>query len=381
LNLIGQVAVLAGVDYALAEFAADALRLPRQHGEVLIVYGLVLVSHGVLNHVGVKVVTVLNELSAWYHLVGTALLVAALAAWAPRQPASFLLRHFVAPEPERSVTYVFWYASLVGLLQAQWTFTGYDASAHAAEETVGAREAAPCGIVTSVWVSGAAGWIMLLALTLAIRDLPAAAGAKNAFVYILDKSLGGRLGAAMLWMVIGAMWFCGLSTLTSNSRMLFAFARDGGLPGSARLASVSPRFRTPTWAVWSCVAIAFALAIWSRALSVIVAISTIGLYASYGLPIWLAWRARRRGKAERGPWNLGRWSSVVNAGAIVWIGIITVLFMLPPNERTGITFAALLGLLSTYYFAWARDRFEGPAQLKTSGQPAIQSRPTAGSES
>src|SRR6185369_2830727 len=102
------------------------------------------------------------------------------------------------------------------------------------------------------------------------------------------------------------------SSVTSNSRMLFAFARDGGAPFSSRLAEVSDRYKTPHWAVWTCVAIAFLLALWGNAYSVIVSISTIGLYAAYGLPIVLALLARRRGTLKMGPYRLGRWSTVVN---------------------------------------------------------------------
>jgi amino acid transporter len=361
LNLVGQVAVVAGVDYAFAALLRPMLGLADGRGTLLALYGVVLLSHGLLNHVGIRVVTVLNELSAWYHLLGTALLVGALWLWAPHQPAGFLLTRFVG-EATNGAHYPFAYACLVGLLQAQWTFTGYDASAHAAEETVGAQQAAPKGIVHSVLVSGVAGMVMLSAITIAIRDLPSAAAQHDdAFRYIILSALGGRLGNLLVWMVIGAMWFCGLSSVTSNSRMLFAFARDGGLPGARLLSKVSERFRTPAWAVWACVATAFLLALWSKAYSGIVSISTIGLYAAYGLPIALALRARRQQRCGRGPWSLGKWSSLVNAAALGWIGFITVLFMLPPNEWTGVTFGGLMALLALYYLAWARRHFRGPA--------------------
>ena len=162
-------------------------------------------------------------------------------------------------------------------MQAQWTFTGYDASAHVAEETKSAQEAAPRGIVTAVWVSAVAGFVMLVAVTLAIGNLEDAAAAQDPFIHVIRTALGGRLGGALVWMVIGAMWFCGLSSVTSNSRMLFAFARDGGAPLSAALARVSDRHRTPAVAIWVCVATAFVLEVWSRGYSVIVSISTIGL--------------------------------------------------------------------------------------------------------
>jgi amino acid transporter len=382
LNIIGLMAVLAGIDYPLADFVREAFGVPDDslHLRLLAIYAAILASHGLLNHFGIRLVTALNELSAWYHLLGTALIIGALWWWAPLQPASFLLTRFVGAMDDGTI-YPLVYACFVGLLQAQFTFTGYDASAHVSEETVNAQQAAPRGIVNSVWVSAVAGWIMLLVITLAIRDLDSAARATNPFIYVIQTALGGRLGAVVVWMVIGAMWFCGLSAVTSASRMLFAFARDGGAPASARLARVSDRHRTPATAVWVCVATAFLLAVWSGAYNVIVSISTIGFYASYGLPIVLALRARRAGWLERGPWHIGRWSATVNTIATVWIGFISVLFVLPPNQKTGYTFGLALVALAVYYFAWARTHFEGPKALKQLRDTAIPSRPASGSSS
>jgi amino acid transporter len=113
------------------------------------------------------------------------------------------------------------------------------------------------------------------------------------------------------------------------------------------------------------VVIAFLLALWGRAYSVIVSISTIGLYAAYGIPIFLALRARRRGRMVVGPWNLGRWSTPINVGALIWVVLITILFVLPPNERTGYTFAGLLVLLTTTWVVVAQDRFRGPPGLNS----------------
>ena len=52
-------------------------------------------------------------------------------------------------------------AFALSLLQAQWTYTGYDASAHVAEETVGARRASAWGVFLSVAVSAVAGLVVL----------------------------------------------------------------------------------------------------------------------------------------------------------------------------------------------------------------------------
>ena len=100
LNTLGQFAITAGIDYGLAEFLLPMLGLPpdspgyRTH--LLALYAALLASQALLNHVGVKIVARLNDLSAWYHLAGVALLVGALFFLAPRRELSFLLQPFTS---------------------------------------------------------------------------------------------------------------------------------------------------------------------------------------------------------------------------------------------------------------------------------------------
>src|SRR3989440_2138891 len=354
LNCIGQFAITAGIDYGLAQFVAALLGLPPGR-PVLAVYSAVLLSHAIMNPLGVRIVARLNDLAAWVHIFGVLVLVIGLVAFAPRQPVQFLLTRFTdAPRP-------YWLGFLLGLLQAGWTFTGFDASANVSEETHDPTRNAPWGIFLSVAVSALAGWALLLAVTLAIGDLPATAAAENPFIHVLRGALGTRAGGALVWVAILAMWFCGLSSVTSNSRMLFAFARDGGLPFSRQVAAVSARYRSPHVAGWISAAAAFAVALWSHAYSAMTALSTIALYASYGLPIWMGLRARRSGRWTRfGPWHLGRWSTAVNVAALLWIAALTVLFVLPPNQVAGYTFAGALAPVCAWWFLWMRSRFKGP---------------------
>ncbi len=358
-NFVGQLATTAGIDYGIALFMVDLLNLGP--GALLPIYGLLLLSHGLFNHYGIRTVAALNDLSVWYHVAVTLLLVAGFLLFAPRQPLSFA---FKTGFTTSQVPYA--WAFLIGLLQAQWTLTGYDASAHITEETVDPRRNAPWGMFNAVLISGVFGYLLLLAVTLGIQDLPAAAGAPNPFIHIAERAFGPKAGKALVWAILPAMWFCGLSSVTANARMIFAFARDRGLPGSSLLARVSPRYRTPAPAVWLSVGLAFLIALYSQAYGVIVSLSTIGLYVSYVIPILLVLRARRRGQwREIGPWNLGPWGGLVNALAALWVAFITVLFVAPPNQRTGYTFAGLSALLGLYYLAWVRGRFEGPKRLST----------------
>lgn len=376
LNLIGLVATVAGIDYGCAQFVVPLLGIKDTPAAEMIVFGLLLLSQGILNHIGIRTVARLNDFSALYHMLGVAVLVGALIFFAPRQPISFLFTRTFSTLTDKP----YWYGFLVGLLQAQWTYTGYDASAHTSEETKDARVRAPWGVYLSVAVSGFFGFIMLAFVTLAIKDLKGVAAADNPFIAILKGALGENGGQAVLWTVTIAMWFCGLSCVTSTSRMIFAFARDGGLPGSAHWCSISDRYRTPAKAIWLTALASFLLpcVVYGLVLAqpkslnftllypAVTGIGTIGLYLSYGIPILLKLRYARRGLWSRysdAPWNLGAWSVPVNCIALAWIAFITVLFVLPPNVLTGIIFGGLLILLGILYLSSARRRFRGPVRL------------------
>jgi amino acid transporter len=360
-NFTGQFAILAGISFGCAEFMTPLLGLEATYANKLIVYAAILFSQGLFNHIGIRLVARLNDFSAWYHMLGGAILVGALFFFAPKQPTSFLLKSGFTTLP-----YPYWWAFLLGLLQAQWTYTGYDASAHITEETVDPSRNAPWGLFNSVAISAVFGYVMLLAVTLSIQDLPIAAAAANPFIHIIETALGTTFGRIILWMVTLAMWFCGLSSVTSNSRMIFAFARDRGMPASQIWSRISTTYRSPAPAIWLAIGVAFLIAVYSRAYSVIVSISTIGLYISYGIPILLGLVAQHNGKwNHRGPWNLGKWSMPNAAVAVLWIAFITVLFVAPPNELTGYTFAGLTFFLITYYFIDVRHWFRGPQRMGT----------------
>ncbi len=379
LNLIGLVAAIAGIDYGAAQFMAPLLGMPDNVNSYMIVFGGLLVSHGILNHIGIRTVARLNDVSAVYHMVGVAVVVLALAIFAPKQSPGYLFTRTFTTMTDKP----YWFAFLSGLLQAQWTFTGYDASAHTIEETKDARVKAPWGIYLSVAVSGLFGYVMLALVTLAIKDLDKTAAAPNPFIYIFEQALGSVFGRVVLWIVTLAMWFCGLACVTSTSRMIFAFSRDNGMPFSPVWAKVSRRFRTPAAAVWLAVSLSFLLpclilgmvALQPKALDfsklypAVTGISTVALYLSYGLPLFLKVRAVRRGvwtSKTNGPWNLGNWSAPVAYVSLAWIAFITVLFIVPPNDLTGYIFGGTAVLLGFFFLVAVKGRFKGPVRQANS---------------
>jgi len=253
---------------------------------------------------------------------------------------------------------------VLALLQAQWTYTGYDASAHMAEETVMARLNSAWGMVLSVGVSAIAGYVMLMALTWCIPrgDVAATANDPYPVLYIVRNNLTPFFANAIAVIIGIAMWLCGVASVTSMGRMWYAFARDDGIPGSRWLKRVGGKHHTPFIAIIVTSLLSVAICVYAAAWFVVTSISTICLYLAYGIPIYLNLRNRIRKSGEfmtrdLAPWNLGRWSSALNAIAILWIAFITIVFMLPPNELVLWTMFGLGVLLTLYWHVSAKRTF------------------------
>jgi amino acid transporter len=364
-NIIGQLAAIAGIDYGCALFVTPLLGLDAAPGTLLIVYAAILLSHAVINHFGIRMVARLNDFSVTVHIVGVMAVVAALMIFAPKRPLAF----FVAPITSNTDGWPYWWAFIVGLLQAMWTFTGYDASASVSEETIDPRRRAPWGMVMAVAVSGVVGYLLLFALTISIQDIGRVLDAKDTggnpvppVLVILIDALGAGAGTGFAALAAMAMWFCGLSAVTWSSRVIWAFARDEGLPLSAIWKRVSATHGTPAPAIWLSVTTAFLAAVYSGAYAVVTSISTVGLYLSYIIPVCLLLRVRGTPREiARGPWHLGRFGAAVNTIAILWVIFLTVVLSLPDEMRAGKSILALTVVLGVWYGLAERRRFQGPA--------------------
>ena len=372
-NFLGQVAVTAGIDFGAAFFLNALLDLQfgftATRGHTILLFGLILLAHGLVNQFGVRLVALLNDISVWWHIVGVFLIVGVLVFKpAHHQSASFVFGHFV----NNTGWHAWWYVALLGLLLAQYTFTGYDASAHMTEETRDADRSGPRGIVSSILVSLVAGWILLIGVTFAIqnygKELASATGVPPAQIFI--DAAGLTLGKLLLLITVVAQLFCGMSSVTANSRMIYAFSRDGALPVSALWHRVNKRTRTPTNAIWLAAAAAFILGLpylWNTtAYAAVTSIAVIGLYIAYVTPTFL--RLRQGADFRPGPWQLGRWSRPIGIVAVTWVVIITILFMLPqvsPVTWTNFNYsvvavAVVVGFAGIWWLVSARKWFTGP---------------------
>src|SRR5712692_7412718 len=409
-NLIGQIGITAGIAYGAAITLDTLLHAwfpgvpasvfsitsagvsynPATQQVTLLIYAIILAVVAMLNIFGVRIVAFLNDISVWWHIVGVLLIVVGVVG------ATLLSFQFspgaggVSPATQvtgaavhgfNSVSTAFtpnqnfnasgfpiWYAFLLGLLLAQYTYTGYDASAHMTEETIGAERRAPWGVVMSVVVSAFAGYALLMALVAASPDLAAAGGFTNPVLYILQSRLSYVLGTLLFAVIFVAQFFCSMSSVTSNSRMIYAFSRDGAVPGHNLWHRLN-RGRTPRNAILLAVVCSFILAVPTVvdfvAYVAVTSIAVIGLYIAYAIPIFLRQFAS---DFKTGPWQLGAWSAPIGWIAVIWVAFISVLFMLPTAtpitasnfNYTPVVVLGVLVIVTVWWLVSARFWFKGP---------------------
>lgn len=252
------------------------------------------------------------------------------------------------------------WAVLTGLILPLYTLTGFDASAHAAEETKDAARVVPKGIVRAVLWSALLGGIMVCTFVLALENIPDAIGTGPGYLATLLERLPGPLHwtlAAGL-MLVNAL--CGLACMMSTSRMVYAFARDGGLPASSLLARVDPRRATPGPAIWSVAVAATLLTLWADAFAVLSTGCAVFLYLSYVSPIVAGLRAEGRSWQSKGPFDLGRLSRPCAWLAILGTAVLTLVGIQPPNQQVLLLIAGLLAALALLWWPLGeRRRFKG----------------------
>lgn len=374
LNLIGLVTVMAAIDFGAVEFLlgwaaplvgldVGAMTPGSLQALKVALTAVFLASQALANHRGIRLTSILTELSVWVNVAGALGLTLALFLLAKRQPVELLFtldNRTGTPGSPFPATGSGTWALILGFLMATYTITGYDASAHTAEETRDAQHKVPWGMVIAVAVSGVFGYAMIAAITLAIPDVGAALKAGGTVVHVMEVGLPPTLRYALLAIISLAQYFCGLATVTSMSRMIYAFARDGGLPGSHLWKRVSPRFRTPANAIWLGTGLACVFTLYAEVYSTITAVATIALYVSYGIPPLLGFFARGRTWTDLGPWNLGRLGRPIAGLAAIWVAFTAIVLVQPPNEKALWTLLGTIGLLGLYWLLSARTSFEGP---------------------
>ncbi|KAM0891634.1 hypothetical protein ACQ4PT_026275 [Festuca glaucescens] len=429
-NIVGQWAGTTSVDFSLAQLIQVIILLGTGDANgggylaskyvVLAIYALILFLHGLINNLPIHCLSWFGHLGAFWNITGILVLAILIPAVAKeRASVGFIFTHFNTDNGMGIHSKV--YILAVGLLMSQYSVLGYDASAHMTEETKNADRSGPIGIITAVALSSIFGWIYLVALTSVVIDIPYLLSPDNdaggnAIAQALYSTFRLRFGSgagavACLVVIAVAMFLCGLASITSNSRMGYAFSRDGAMPFSHVWYRVS-KHEVPLNMVWLSVIVAFVMALtvhgyaqffscgsfvkntfhglMNRCLTLtllcasylchalqslgsqvayqaMASIATIGLYISYALPIFFRVTTSRKSFIP-GPFHLGRYGVIVGWTAVLWVAFVTVLFSLPvaypvAKDDFNYTPVAVGGVLLLSVGSWvfhARFWFKGP---------------------
>jgi amino acid transporter len=400
LNLIGLVAVTASVDYGCATFLNLSLNAllgaetwAGTLNQAFLLFVIILIAHALINIFGARIIDVLQNVSVWWHVIGAAAVVLILV---------------IVPEKHQSMQFVFtehfnnsgffngntggggyWFYVLpLGFLLTQYTITGFDACAHVSEETIGASQAAAKGLWKSIFYSAIGGWILLLAFLFAATDVDAVNKGFGFSGAIFASALTPLAFKTVIIISTLGQFFCGMSCVTSMSRMTYAFSRDRAVPGW-RLWSKVNKNRTPVNGIIAgCVAGALLTlpALYNYngvpvAFYAVVSVCVIGLYVAFAIPIYL--RLRMGDRFVPGPWTLGKKYKVLGWIAVIEITVISIYFIMP-IAPAGVPFSdgfswsavnyapiAIGGavlLVALWWVVSARHWFTGP--VRTVDEPA-----------
>jgi amino acid transporter len=375
-NLVGLICVVSSVDVLLYQVFFQGILLSTVLKVDVSTWGywqefafvaIMLISQALFNHYGIGLTTKLTDLSGYLIFIITGLLIVSLLVFTPVALDFTRLVTItnvtgdagggVVPFHAGSIVFAF----LLGLSYVLYTLTGYDASAHTSEETHDAQVNVPKGMWQAVFWSWTVGLVMVATFILVMPSIKdGAAAGWNSFSYMFGAS---KMPFALaLILAIGLCvvnYICALAGLTSTSRMMFAFARDGGLPASKALSHVSTKYRTPTYAIWIAAGLAMLSTVYAPYYLVLAVACAVFMYLSYVMPIAAGFMAEGKTWTEKGPFNLRNWSKPNAVFAVLGGLVLAVTAFFPPNEQVFYLTVAMVIVMPIVWFAGVRTRFEG----------------------
>jgi amino acid transporter len=399
-NIVGLIGIVSSVGYGAAIFLGALLGLysvdvfglnfaDTEHvlRETWILFALILIFYTLVNIFADRLLALINNISVGWHLLGVAIIIA-LLVFVPddHQSADFVFTERFNSNGAfdgSTTTLGFWLLVLpVGFLLTMYTETGYDASAHTAEETRGAAMAAAQGVWRAIFYSALIGYVLLLAFLFAANDVAAVDDAAGFSGAIFTSALDSWAAKLVILIATVGQLFCGAAGLTSASRTWYAFSRDRAIPGWPLFRRVN-RDRVPFNAVIAVSLFSAAIAIPALfgsnnipfAFFALTGICTVGLYIAYILPVYL--RLRARDGFTPGPWTLGARYRIVNTLAIVFVILVVYSLVLLPYTPTGLPWnddfdwtvvnyvplAVLLPLIfGVWYLISAKNKYQGPVK-------------------
>ncbi|HEX5143384.1 MAG TPA: APC family permease [Mycobacterium sp.] len=209
------------------------------------------------------------------------------------------------------------------------TLVGFETAANMSEEAADATRTVPRAIIGSVLASAGLGFVFLIVLTIAVKDVPAASVSESPVAEVMHQQFGPTWERPFLAVIAVAFFGAALVAIASTSRYIFAMSRDGRFPGHRIMQRVNPRTHTPIPATLLVLAIGVILMVVlpGAALIQLIATGTILGISLYAMTVALYLAVRRKLVRGNGGFDLGRFDGPVAIAALVWVvgSLLTVL--------------------------------------------------------
>jgi amino acid transporter len=228
-------------------------------------------------------------------------------------------------------------AFLASALAAMFCYYGFEACGDVAEETPDASRMIPRAMRMTIYVGGGAAMLVCLALILAIPDMNSILSGKDTdpVATILRTAMGEVGFRAVLAVVLVSFVSCALSMQAAASRLLFAYARDEMIVGSALFSRISPHTHVPVSALLVAGLVPAGIALcglWMQnAVATIISFASAGIYMAFQMLVLGALIARAKGWRPAGPFTLGRWGWLINIIALAY-GLSAIVDMVWPRS-------------------------------------------------
>lgn len=243
---------------------------------------------------------------------------------------------------------------MAGMIVGLTTLVGFDSAANLAEEAKDPFRSVPRAIVSSVVAASVLGLLFLIALTVAIKDIPAVSNDGSPVATIIRSQLGPVAERILLVGIVIAMFGAGMVMMTACSRQAFAMARDRRFPGHELMRRVNPRTQTPVPAtiLILLVGVVLMIALPGDALLQLIIAGTILPALIYGATVVLYLCVRKRLERKEGGFSLGRFELPIAIAALIWVGFALFTLVTPPAAFVPALVDVGLILIGGVYFAY-----------------------------
>lgn len=243
---------------------------------------------------------------------------------------------------------------MLSILLGAFTLTGFEAAANVSEETEEAERSVPWALVRAIGISIVLGMLFLIALTIAIPDVPSISESAAPVATILHEQFGSFVEKVFLVLVCVSIFAVGMLCMISSSRILFAMSRDRRFPGYQLFSRVSSRTRTPipaTLAIFVCSG-GLMLIVGSSPetlanLFTATAILPALIYAAV-MVLFLLTKSKLPARSRY--FDLGRWSTPIAAAALLWLLFELSALLLPSIFWTSVKIVGIFLAIGAVIF-------------------------------